>query len=397
MALPKPVRLEDLYECVIYVDSKLLETQREIPFMPSLNSKLKGNAAFLYASSSKTDANVIYHDNFNQFLSGAHEAFDKHWPFVLAPQHLFLLILHAIILHVQGQPEMLRRKFVIHDGLKDLVKHVDSRMTHEKWESVVEAFRELISEYTVPDTAEMCSLRNFSCCTDTEGLAGDIALMDMCKSFFRYKLVTRCGIPAFAMEGTQEDWKRLRFLSEKIILEKTAPSFSSFWLPILLPTLDKLVEARCHPEMVDVPFWNSFFKRGGEHSSGTYVYIGGWVNVFFPIDKNGERNQFCEIFSNTGLYLSLKPKVVVPKGVRPLPSKPINGLDVNGFTSGVSSVPLKWQRFSATLPMKFNSGFACSRLLHGICVRPEVEWWITGDAAIDEDDDEATEGDGATL
>jgi hypothetical protein len=323
----------------------------------------------------------------HQFISCAHQAFDQHIGFVLAPQQLFLLILQQIALHVNQNAQELRAQFVRHEGKKDLVVDVPMNPTVEQWAGAMQSIRQQIGENTVPDTLQLFSLQEFSTISENEKIAGDIALMDTCQEFFSYRFRTLCGIPFFILEGTVEDWESLREKAEQIIVRKTLPEFSARWLPALLPTLDKIIKARKGEEN-DKAFWESFYKRDAQRGSGGCTFVSGWINCFFPLTQTKFANPFCEAFSNVPLYLKkIEQLSSISEGTIRTSKEGEEeqdddnrkeGMDKADFPSGFSTVPVTWHRLGEEIPLKVNSGFIC-----GIYnederfIRPEVGWWIT--------------------
>jgi len=371
----------DFSSCiVISVDPSLTDTS----ITPSLQPvRIPGTTDKIYVSSPLPPAGV-QSENFNHFLASANEAFDKHIGFVLAPQHLFMLILQQVSMHVNRHPEEVRKHFVNHTGQIDLkVERGFNPNTEAEWESVIDEFKSQIAGHTVGDTSEICSLKEFSVATGPEIVSSTVCLMDMCQKFFRYTMTTMCGIPSFILEGSIEDWVLLREKAERLISQKTLPELSSKWIPALLPTLDKLIEARSGAP-VDVPFWNSFFKRGAHRGSGGYSFITGWVNVFFPIRVSGDFNQFCEPFDQSEFYQSKVRRqdgqdLHEPKKKKSsiLQMDEDNGQDVAKFPVGISRAPVLWKMLDTgeNINLEFSSGFVCGTFSEGH-LRPEVAWWV---------------------
>eukprot|EP01040_Poterioochromonas_malhamensis_P003869 gene3870-4132_t len=303
----------------------------------------------------------------HQFLALANTAFDKHYGFVLNPSHLFLLIEQQIALHVNQKSEALRAQFVVHEGKKDLSMEIPATPTREEWAGIIEDFQRQIAANTVPDTKDLMSVHDFESAGEAEKVAGDVVLMDMCQTFFQYKMHTLCGIPYFIMEGAESDWQLLRDKAEQAISRKTLPDFSSFWLSALLPTLDKLLQARRGE--VDRIFWENFYKLGSHEGSGGYTYVNGWINVFFPVTNENKKNRFCLPFNQ-----------VLTKA-----EKHDDGLDIHDYTAGIASAPVLWTRLGERIPMRFCAGFVGGRIVHDNALRPEVGWWV---GPIDEEADQ---------
>lgn len=291
----------------------------------------------------------------HRFLAAANTAFDKHYGFVLNPSHLFILISQQIALHVNQNSEALRYQFVKHEGKKELLLEIPYSPTTEEWAGIIESFQGQIAENTVPDTKDLLTLHDFESAEIVEKVVGDVALMDICQSYFSYKMYTGCGFPYFVMEGPESDWTLLREKAEQAISRKTLPEFSSFWLSALLPTLDKLVLAR--KGEIDLPFWQSFYKRKSKGGSGGYTYVNGWINAFFPLTNDNEQNRFCLPYD----------QVI---------TSPPDGTNIQDYTAGVSSVPVEWKRVTTIEPMSFCGGFVGGTIVNGNAIRPEVAWWV---------------------
>lgn len=79
--------------------------------------------------------------------------------------------------------------------------------------------------------------------------------METVKHYFDYEVHTLCGIPEFHLIGTVEDWKNVKKRSEK---------FKEFdldwWIKVLHPVLDKIIETVETGKMQDKSFWESFYK-----------------------------------------------------------------------------------------------------------------------------------------
>jgi len=62
-----------------------------------------------------------------------------------------------------------------------------------------------------------------------------------------------CGIPKVKMMGSKEDWVNLR---KKV--EELSKFDLEFWIPKLLPVLDKFIDAVSGK--IDAKFWNCCYK-----------------------------------------------------------------------------------------------------------------------------------------
>jgi hypothetical protein len=117
--------------------------------------------------------------------------------------------------------------------------------------------------------------------------------MDASKSFFRYGMTTCCGFPSVVLEGTINDWQILRQNAELLIASRCTDEFAQWWMPALIPLLEKFIEEYEKAEngqAGDEPFWNSCVKRGGTQGSGAKTWFNGWINILYPFITNTEEN-----------------------------------------------------------------------------------------------------------
>jgi hypothetical protein len=314
----------------------------------------------------------------NQFICCAWQAFDHHTGFVLSPQQLFLIILQHVALHVNEHPEELRSQFVRFDGKKELIVDLSPSPPPEEWARAMQNLRQQVAENTVPDTHQLFSMEHFSAVTENEKIAGDIALMDVCQKYFDFTGRTMCGIPFFILDGTVEDWESLREKAEQIVVRKTLPEFSARWLPALLPTLDKIIKARKGEEN-DKAFWDSFFKIGATHGSGSFTYVSGWINCFYPLMQLWKKigfNPYCQPFTDQKLYRKNAKKESILSVFSGRSKEEVDGPDAQTYSSGFSKVPVKWNYFGQERRLYAYSGFAFGRYDDN-AIHPEVAWWIT--------------------
>ena len=357
----------------------------------------------------------------HHFLGAAGWAFCNHYGFTIAPQQLFLLIVQAIAFHASTNSEALRYEFVKHAGKIDLKVHtLNWDHSPQEWADLVASFDAQIAAKTVQSTHSLFSTTNaFSTATPAEAIAGHIALMDVCKAYFNYRLVSYCGIPQFCLEGTLDDWHLLRERAETIVASKTLPACRDHWLPALLPTLDRLVAIKRAGNdgmtAADRLFLESFFKMGSTGGSGGYTYVSGWINVFFPqiCEGRGEevKNRFCQPYTESGLFKSKaaeETEADLEAKKRASNSFPCldgtEGLDQQYFPSGCSSAPVEQKHLGTgqSRQLEFYSGFAGSVVARvpgggdAPFVRPEVCWWIVEKTGGELPKDATTGATGAT-
>ena len=83
------------------------------------------------------------------------------------------------------------------------------------------------------------------------------------EKYFDFRMRTMCGFPSITLEGSAEDWHSVRRKAEDLVRASCKEEFSSWWLPALLPVLDRFAEQYEDTGTVDVQFWQSMAKVGG--------------------------------------------------------------------------------------------------------------------------------------
>ncbi len=314
------------------------------------------------------------------FIEAVVTAFSLHYPLSLRPQHIWLLILQAVAEHINQNSEELRSKWVSHKGkmLLTLVRNDFVLGEKNNWAATVtndegeSSFLQQIEQFTLPDAYETLTIP-FSGSTTIEKVSFGIAIMDALKAYFDNRCWTLCGFPSITLEGTEEDWQLLRLHAEKLITERCTSSFAMFWLPMLLPILDKFLSeyhiaataTASNTETIDVQFWESMCKRGGSDGSGGTTWLNGWFNIFFPYFEDGRVNQYCVPY-HPGLSY-------VQEGMDHCQE----GGDEVLYSTGLSTAPVEWTYCNISIPLSFHSGFLCAKQDPITkTISPHIGWFI---------------------
>lgn len=129
-------------------------------------------------------------------------------------------------------------------------------------------------------------LCDFSTTTPAIRTASEVVLMDTFSSYFTYIMRCLCGIPRITIEGTVNDWQRIRARIE--VIETYG---LQWWISRLRPILDEFVlAAEGHPTR---EFWQAIYKPAQAY--GTKV-VTGWITDLFPYLGDAPRR--CRIPSS---------------------------------------------------------------------------------------------------
>jgi len=185
--------------------------------------------------SGKVVSGVDYHPLF----AAAYKSFHDHRPLTLSPDIIWLTVVQGLAKHINLNAEDLRSKFVQHQGnVKITVRRDDfvKGTPENPWPEVFSSFNDAIKSH-IGESHSLITAQ-FSTTGIVEQAAFDVSLMDAMQSYFKYEVMTLCGIPSITLEGTVADWELLR---EKVIgLRGIIPSW---WGEILKPICDQFVAA----------------------------------------------------------------------------------------------------------------------------------------------------------
>jgi len=302
------------------------------------------------------------------------------------------MILQGIAKHVEQNAEVVRSKWVAHEGKKTLEVRCNEfrRGAKNNWASVVDGkqdcFSVQIDKNVVKGVAEELSPA-FSSTSIVENIALKITVMDITKSFFSLQCSTMCGFPSVLMEGSLEDWLMLRRNAELLIKNRCGEEFAKWWCEALLPVLDIFVKE--HDNCIDEKekpnqkFWNSMCKRGGTSGSGARTWYNGWLNIFFPFIKD-RANRYMNPYSNDADYVKEgrnggRYGMDAPEGVQ--------GPDCVNFPGGLGSAPVNWDYNGTSIDLMFKAGFVGAEQDQATgVVRPKIGWFISHAATGEEEE-----------
>jgi hypothetical protein len=271
----------DIWENLILSDAGLSRYQ-----LPQIQVR---DPYAIVARSKLPDSLVGY--GYHAFFNGMYQAYADHRPFVLSPDMVWLLISQGFARHVIQHAEELRHQFVSFAGKETLTVR-DDRIAldnpNSPWEEVFPQFTRQISERTGKElTGTLVS--DFSTTTNVSRVASEITIMEAVKPYFNF-IVLRivCGIPQVTLQGTPEDWERLREKAGRLRKYQL-----DWWIDEIDPLLGQFVQAS--RGRVDTAFWRNMFKYHSDNHYGAPKIIDGWIVKFFPYNAKGERGSLKEI------------------------------------------------------------------------------------------------------
>ena len=226
----------------------------------------------------------------NQFVHTIKLAYENHFPLILSPDIIWTVILQGFARHVESNAQELRDYFVDFKEEKKTLTvfrpYFELGNPDNDWEGIFSEFSSTIKE-NIGEGNHQSLVPTFTTTGLIEKTVFEVMLMNSMKEYFQYDLLLGCGIPRVVLEGTLQDWRNLKKHAEKLAKYKL-----EWWISLLLPVLHKFVQA--YEGEVDNRFWDCIYKDYPSDCSGCPVFdnpcLSGWLTVFFPYDKHGERN-----------------------------------------------------------------------------------------------------------
>ncbi|MGB0581720.1 MAG: DUF4419 domain-containing protein, partial [Limisphaerales bacterium] len=316
---------------------------------------------------------VVREANYHPLIAAAALAFKHHLPLTLSPDMIWLTVLQGVAQHTRLHSERLRDQLV--PGLKSRIELVvdygamalpsnDPEVDRATGEFVAAIHRHLH-----PQVRELLQA-DFSTTTQMDRIAGAVALMDACQSYFDYVFYCICGIPSVTLEGTVDDWE---LLSAKINALHDSDLELSWWTKRLKPLCIEFVQAA--RGWIDRAHWQNLIKI-------TEIYgdedLNGWILKFIPYISTGKNRPFSK--RNPVLELN---KYDAPKENE----RSITGCISSWLPSGLSQAPVIVANHAngQKSTSDFIAGFSgVIQSDEDQSLRPAIGWTITTGCKIDQ-------------
>ena len=225
-----------------------------------------------------------------------------------------------------------------------------------KWEEAFGQFSEEIRK-NVGDESHSALTPEFTTTGPVERAAAQVVLMDTFKEYFEYTVMTLCGIPEITLEGTTEDWIKLR---------EKALSLGRFDLKWWTEPLGEILEefVRASSGKPNREFWQSIYKV--RHGSGGTT-VSGWIVTLFPYLGSSIKNMYR---NDTGLTKWRQENFW--------------GINTSKIPKGLVSTPFKWLYYNEEFEMHFYAGFlGTGQDKQSLALRPVIGW-----AVVDNEEEE---------
>ena len=230
----------------------------------------------------------FYNYGKKSLFRGLMEAYANHYPITISPDMILILFLQGYSRFMDNHSEKLRNIYVNFEGKKTITV-VRTQMTPET--AKPEDWRNIIDEFTKNIAGEIgeniiSNLKsNFTTTSPVTLTTSQISIMSAMKQYFKYKVIMCvCGISSITLEGSLEDWKKIKAKFEFFSKEQFG---LNPWIKSLIPIIDKIIETKSYYNQNKAiteelrNFWKDIIrvKRGGAYKPDV---IDGWIIKFVP-------------------------------------------------------------------------------------------------------------------
>ncbi|GHO90708.1 hypothetical protein KSF_007560 [Reticulibacter mediterranei] len=293
---------------------------------------------------------------FSQLILTVHKAFSLHLPLSLSPELLWYVICYEVAIHIKENPAAYAHQFGANPQEKTTIEVRDDElcpdMDNNDWGQTLQRFNYALRQ-TLPSSTHRLFLPPFSTLTPEGEAVLLVSLMDQASAYYRYSVISLCGIPSVRLEGEAHDWEML--YKQAQALSQVFTGLRTYFQD-LLPVLSNLRQATQGEAVPEEQFfWKSLYKLNNK-SGGPYIT--GWITAFFAhtATKNGfARKEQCNW--------------------RALYDRPMGGFNMNQFPSHLSLVPFQWHYLERRFSMGFIAGILGSEYSDGFLV-PQLGYGV---------------------
>ena len=225
-------------------------------------------------------------------LYGLYSSHCKHYPIRIKPDDIWLLIVQAFNNHVNANAEQLRKYFVDFEGKKALIVKYGGIYTKENIsKNILEDFsvqiNDQMKEYLGKEIIQTLT-SDFTTTNYDSLIISKLSIMGIFQKYFTYEMdLTICGIPYIILEGTVEDYEKIKAKSKKLSLYEF-----DWYIKRIIPHIQKMIDAK--KGNVDNNYFRNIIKRnevsdtimdGCIPEEVTVSSINGWILDFFAYEK----------------------------------------------------------------------------------------------------------------
>ena len=225
-------------------------------------------------------------------LDGFYVSHCKHYPIRIKPDDIWLLIVQAFSNHVNANAERLRKYFVNFEGKQNLeviykkgsIKEIDKKTLEDFTIQINEQMKKYLGEEIIQILTSDFTTTNYDSL-----IISKLSIMAAFQKYFDYTMgIMICGIPYIILEGTVDDYQKIKAKAEKLSKYEF-----DWYINKIIPHIQKMIEAKMGK--ADINYFRNIIKRNEVKDSIEFgcsppedamiSNINGWILDFFAYEK----------------------------------------------------------------------------------------------------------------
>ena len=246
-----------------------------------------------------TEKTEFYNAYKKSLIQGLIVAYKNHYPITVSPDMIWLLFLQGYSRFMEKYHDFVRNNYVNFENKKTIkvarFEMILEKATKEDWQDIIDEFTKKIKDNVGGNIISSLE-SNFSTTSKISLTTSQVSIMSAMKNYFTYKCSTGgCGISSITLEGSLEDWQKIK---SKLEFFSKKEMCLLWWIKHLIPIIDKIIMTKSYYNQNNTineeirNFWKDMirFKKGENYDPN---YINGWIIKFIP-NYNEKKPQLYE-------------------------------------------------------------------------------------------------------
>ncbi|KAN0028209.1 hypothetical protein ACTFIV_010047 [Dictyostelium citrinum] len=316
-----------------------------------VNGEYSEDIKVLKSSLNSENLSNIIRFGSNSFVFSAWVCYNLHHHLSIRPDNVWMAILTQFSIYVNKNSEQLRKKFVDFEGKKRITINTNSPILNAPFDEITIEISNQIQSLIKDPSLKDWIIPNFTTTKETDKVAFSIVLMSTLKDYFKYTILTACGLPQVTLHGEVSDWINLKERVLGLLKFDLINKQMTRWCKFLIPIMDKFIEsARGNP---DTTWWNQIANL---HQKSGGPYLTGWIS------------SFC-VFDDLGNFVTKAPRAEIDSEWPVIKSTTI----ANGFVSAPTQLI---DGNGTELSCNIYAGHIASEIQDSSKIIPLIDWLI---------------------
>ena len=235
-----------------------------------------------------TEKNEFFNKGKKSLIQGLILAYKNHYPITISPDMLWILFLQGYSKFMDKYAETFRSSYVNFKEQKTISVErfgiFPKEASKEIWQGIINDFTKGIKEHIGEEVISNLE-SNFSTTNPVSLTTSQLSIMSAMKHYFQYSLgMGGCGISSITLEGSLDDWKKMK---EKFEFFSKKDYALVWWTKHLIPIIDKIIYTKSYYKQNNIVndeiknFWKDMIrvKIGKDYDPDI---INGWIIKFIP-------------------------------------------------------------------------------------------------------------------